>query len=863
MSGTKALRATTIIPDKLYVDREADRQLDAIIEEMGRPGYILVARQMGKTNLLLRMKRRREVQGDLALYIDLSTHFDTARELFRGIVDSLVETCDNPDVRDRITSDRAGAELEANAEYDRHLRLFLNSDRHDRVVIILDEIDSLVGKNYSDRILSQIRSMYFARANHPVYDKLTYVLSGVAEPTDLIKDRNVSPFNIGEKIYLNDFNGAEVGLLLSKAGLCFSSDVIEAVFDCASGNPRMTWDICSALEDLQRTGEAVAVTSVEAVVQKLYLTRFDRAPIDHIRALAESDKQVRDALISVLYGKGNTLDDRARSKLYLAGITTASANEAPRIKNKIIEFALSEAWLSQVEAGKKGLLQAASKRFAEHDYDDAISLFQQFFEADGGEANLTDVQLMELGFSYFHLSRLNEAAHAFETALSKTRSPELRPLLQFRLATTRLLSGSPDEAMPLLEEVAKLPGSIGLQAKQQIGVALVAISAVENADKIVEISTSVIDAVEPNNDLSDEESAEVRFVAYYNLVQTYRATNRPDQARAALTAAKCTALPSQLPGLSAILLLDGLEGEERRETAIAAAGFVVAERLPYSASPYSFAFTKDDMAVLLSVSLDIGEQSLFNGLLNVATSDEAGEKFATLVALACYPSKESRSAKLSNLLKYALTNETLVDGGTPKLRLEAARHLLAYAKLSELDEAFKSYFQIATNSDAIDHLIDEDLFLIIKRLANLVRGAHHEAATAIISFLRNKADVFRSANKPLYALLIFQEVNLLRSQNDEKSAKQRAREILTLLSPANLRDDNSAKTFASVVNPLREAAHEVLRNKLERNRPRKYGRNEVVFVRDKITGFHSNAKYKRVAARIASGDLEIIEISPN
>jgi hypothetical protein len=78
-----------------------------------------------------------------------------------------------------------------------------------------------------------------------------------------------------------------------------------------------------------------------------------------------------------------------------------------------------------------------------------------------------------------------------------------------------------------------------------------------------------------------------------------------------------------------------------------------------------------------------------------------------------------------------------------------------------------------------------------------------------------------------------------------------------------LRDDNSAKTFASVVNPLREAAHEVLRNKLERNRPRKYGRNEVVFVRDKITGFHSNAKYKRVAARIASGDLEIIEISPN
>ena len=42
-SGAKALRATTIIPDHLYVDRDADRQLEAIIDDMGRPGYVLVA----------------------------------------------------------------------------------------------------------------------------------------------------------------------------------------------------------------------------------------------------------------------------------------------------------------------------------------------------------------------------------------------------------------------------------------------------------------------------------------------------------------------------------------------------------------------------------------------------------------------------------------------------------------------------------------------------------------------------------------------------------------------------------------------------------------------------------------------------
>jgi tetratricopeptide (TPR) repeat protein len=866
MSGTKALRATTIIPDTLYVDREADRQLDAVIEEMGRPGYILVARQMGKTNLLLRTKRRREAQGDLALYIDLSNHFDTARDLFRAIVDSLVETSENSSIRERIVTDRANVGLEANAEYDRHLRLFLTEDRHVRVIIILDEIDSLVGHPYSDRILSQIRSMYFARANHAVYNKLTYVLSGVAEPTDLIKDRNVSPFNIGEKIYLNDFSRAEAGLLLSKAGLCFAPVVIDAVFDWANGNPRMTWDICSALEDLQRAGEAVTVMSVEAIVRKLYLTRFDRAPIDHIRALAESDRQVRDALISVLYGKGDTLDDRARSKLYLAGITTASANESPQIKNKVIEFALSEAWLSQVEAGKKGLLEAASKRYKEHNNDEALALFQEFIEADGGEANLTDVHLMQLGLSYYHLSHLEEAERAFKSALSKTRSSELRNLLGFHLATTKLRLGSPQEALPLLEEVAKVSGDVQLQAKQQIGAALVAISIVENADKIIQISTTVLDALNYNKDLSDEEIAELRVISYYNLAQTYRATDRPDQARRALLSTRDAALPGQLPGLSSVLFSDGLEGEERREALIGAAKTVISERLPYSLSPAFIAFTRNDMAVLLSVALELREQALFDGLLNVATGDRPSEGFATLVDLAHTSSKPSRAAQLSNLLRFALSDETLVANGTPKLQLEAARGFYYHAKPLQREEAFKIYFDIAARSDVADHLTYDDLLLIVGRLGILVQEKRHKEALEIISFARKRADVFQSASNSLFALLIFQELNLLHDLEDEKNVKQRAREILTVLSSTRVQNDSFVTTFSSIVDELRDAAQAVLRGRprsVERQGPRKIGRNEVVTVRDKITDLRSSNKYKRVAARIANGELELVEKSRN
>jgi hypothetical protein len=245
----KALTPTTIIPPHLYVERAADRQLRAIVEDMGRPGYVLVARQMGKTNLLINMKRERT--SDVVIYLDLSNRFDSARAWFRHVIDTIVETypVQFDRFRDEILSQRAKVLLEPNIEYDRHLRMLLRG-ADQKFVIVLDEIDSLVNASYSDSVLAQIRSMYFSRVNHAEYHRLTYVLSGVAEPTDLIKDKNISPFNIGEKIYLEDFTRNEFDVFLNRSQLALPPKVSDAIFSWVGGNPRMTWDLCSQVEDL-------------------------------------------------------------------------------------------------------------------------------------------------------------------------------------------------------------------------------------------------------------------------------------------------------------------------------------------------------------------------------------------------------------------------------------------------------------------------------------------------------------------------------------------------------------------------------------------------------------------------------------
>ncbi len=65
----KILKPYTIIPEELYVQRDADKQVRNIIADMGRPGYVLVSRQMGKTNLLLNAKSKLETSNDAFIYI--------------------------------------------------------------------------------------------------------------------------------------------------------------------------------------------------------------------------------------------------------------------------------------------------------------------------------------------------------------------------------------------------------------------------------------------------------------------------------------------------------------------------------------------------------------------------------------------------------------------------------------------------------------------------------------------------------------------------------------------------------------------------------------------------------------------------
>jgi len=413
---SKVLWPRTIIPTELYVERKADKQLAQIITDMGRPGYILVARQMGKTNLLINAKRKYTTDKNIIVYIDLSNRFDTDRQCFRSIIDTIISTNEEHlgDLADKILSDREVKNIPAYTEHSIELRLILNHIKG-KLIIILDEIDSLTAAEYSDKIFAQIRSVYFERVNFSCLERLTYVLSGVAEPSEIIKDKSISPFNIGQRIVLGDFDLSEFSDFIKKTNIKINAESASRIFYWTNGNPRMTWDICSEVEDIVGEKGDISPCDIDGIVEKIYLTNFDSPPVDHIRSLVESSQELRDGIIAILYGKDDTISDEIKSKLYLAGILDSKFTDGiVRIKNKIIERSLDESWLESVVTKELYSFNNAETAYRDRRFKDAIEQYSHLLINNMlSEANCQAV-IYRLANCYFYTGDFEKAVEYFD-----------------------------------------------------------------------------------------------------------------------------------------------------------------------------------------------------------------------------------------------------------------------------------------------------------------------------------------------------------------------------------------------------------------------------------------------------------------
>ena len=339
-----------------YVKREADDELYHALQQ-GKFCYVLNSRQSGKSSLRVRTMSRLSSAGVECASIDLSSVSIQSATQENWYADLIVKLIDSfaleLDFKDWWEKNQLNSPL---MRFSNFLEKHLLVEIEENIVIFIDEIDSVLSLNFpTDDFFAFIRVCYNQRVDNLKYKRLTFCLLGVASPSNLIEDKQRTPFNIGKAISLKGFQLYEAKPLIKGLQDKFSEPrtVMEEILDWTGGQPFLTQKLCQFMVEESKKENP---RTVEEVVKLRIIENWEsQDEPEHLRTIRSRifrDEERAGYLLDLYQqircseGQDEVTADNTieQSDSLLSGLVARREGKL-RIYNKIYQEVFNQSWV--------------------------------------------------------------------------------------------------------------------------------------------------------------------------------------------------------------------------------------------------------------------------------------------------------------------------------------------------------------------------------------------------------------------------------------------------------------------------------------------------------------------------------------